>query len=1759
MTNFNSQKAIVFIDAAVADYQSLVAGVNPDTEVIIIDAAKDGIYLMTDVLASRSDISAVHIVAHGSPGCLYLGNSQLSLDTLSRYAAQLQNWKTVECDRTLLLYGCNVAVGDAGAEFIAKLHQLTGANIAAATNKIGNAELGGNWNLAYTTGEIETPLAFHPEVMQAYSFVLVEFVNESFTTSDVASSFWIFKESGGSNVVGLTASGGDGTPLPNLNIDTSGNGALRLTSTEKSQAGFVLFNNPISSTEGVEVTFDFFAYNGTGADGISFFLVDGSGDPTTPGTPGKGLGYLGLEGGYVGIGFDEFGNFGNTSKDSVAIRGSLANGNNLLQSVSVANQGGIDAGSVLDRNSALRRAQIVLTPSNAPQPNRLSVAMDFNLDGDFLDAGETVIAPFDITKDNGAVPTTFKFGFAASTGASTNIHEIRNLSYETVNLTADIIGVSAQPLNSSVSSITIRFSEAVTGFDINDLSLTRNSSTVSLAGATLTTTDNIIWTLGNISGLTGTDGNYQLTLNAVGSDIVSSKGGAAISSSAKDSWTIDVTPPTLTSVTPSDNATNVAINSNLVLTLSETVTAGTGNITIRKVTDNSPVETIAVNSSNVTISGNTVTINPTNDLQVGTEYYIAIDATAFRDAAGNTYAGIANNTAWTFTTFTTNTPPALTGTKATFAPGSEDTVYTIKQTDLLAGFTDADGDTLSVTNFTANNGTLANNNNGTWSFTPNTNYNGTVNLSYDVIDGKGGSTKATQSFTLAAVNDAPSLTGTKATFTAGSQNTTYTIKQIDLLAGFTDVDGDTLSVINLTANNGTLANNNNGTWSFTAGANFTGTVNLSYEVTDGKGGNIPATQSFNIQAGGGGNNPPVLSGTKATFTAGTEDIVYTIKQTDLLAGFTDADGDTLSVTNFTANNGTLANNNNGTWSFTPNTNYNGTVNLSYDVIDGKGGSTKATQSFTLAAVNDAPSLTGTKATFTAGSQNTTYTIKQIDLLAGFTDAEGDTLSVINLTASNGTLVDNKNGTWSFTPNANFTGTVNLSYEVTDGKSSNIPATQSFAIDINNPDDTPRAISISDVAQVEGVNGSTNLGFTVSLNNASSQTVTVNYTTKDSTATTADNDYTSASGTVTFNPGERQKTVSISINGDTKSEPDETFEVKLSSAVNAIIADDTGVGTIRNDDSLPGVVGNINKTGDEDTTIGFTAAEFSSKFSETNNVSLAKIKVTSLPNNGTLQLANSNVALNQEISLSDLANIRFIPLANWNGNTSFTWKGFDGVNYAIADAVVNLIVNPVNDAPFVNIPINNQSATVNGGLNFTFPADTFKDVDFGSILTYSVTLANGNSLPSWLNFNPTTRSFVGIPTTSDIGNLTLLLKATDSSNASVVTPFNLTVQSSTGGGSDSDCFCVNLVHPNIDFLPGLDQGPNLVSAINSGSDNRDILIGTNASDQLTGFSGNDWITGLKGDDNIIGGTENETIYGGQGRDWILGEFGDDWISGDKGDDWINSGVGNDTVYGRDGNDFARGGKNEDLMFGDSGDDTLGGDKGNDTLFGGADDYGRDLLFGGEGNDLLSGNQGNDTLVGNEGNDTLRAGQNDDIAFGDAGDDVLYGDKGNDSLCGGDGNDTMYGGNHSDIPVVDNTEEDWLCGSKGNDLLFGDEGRDNLNGSDGEDTLYGGIDNDTLTGGTGNDRLYGDQGQDLLRGGQGSDFFGLRTNSGTDTILDFTDGEDLLALRGGLTFSQLNLIDSNGTALIGVQNSSEILAILPGVQASLLGQQDFISFI
>jgi hypothetical protein len=165
--------SLLFVDAGVRDYQSLIAGVQPGTEVHILDSTQDEIAQITQTLAGRSNISSLHILSHGSAGGVQLGADWVNINSLDRHTNQLQSWASaLTDDADVLLYGCDVAEGKTGQTFVQQLAKLTGADIAASTDITGNVALGGNWNLEAITGEIEAPLAFQASVLNSYLGIL---------------------------------------------------------------------------------------------------------------------------------------------------------------------------------------------------------------------------------------------------------------------------------------------------------------------------------------------------------------------------------------------------------------------------------------------------------------------------------------------------------------------------------------------------------------------------------------------------------------------------------------------------------------------------------------------------------------------------------------------------------------------------------------------------------------------------------------------------------------------------------------------------------------------------------------------------------------------------------------------------------------------------------------------------------------------------------------------------------------------------------------------------------------------------------------------------------------------------------------------------------------------------------------------------------------------------------------------------------------------------------------------------------------------------------------------------------------------------------------------------------------------------------------------------------------------------------------------------------------------------------------------------
>ncbi|MFM2058345.1 MAG: hypothetical protein RLY71_2730, partial [Pseudomonadota bacterium] len=151
---------ILFIDPAVANLQSLIAGARPGVEVVLLDSQRDPWAQMTEVIGQHEDLSAVHLISHGTAGEIDLGGQRYGSTDLLARSAELQQWRNhLTADADILVYGCDVGAGATGATLIATLSQQTGADVAASTDRTGTSRLDGDWVLEASTGTIDAAIA----------------------------------------------------------------------------------------------------------------------------------------------------------------------------------------------------------------------------------------------------------------------------------------------------------------------------------------------------------------------------------------------------------------------------------------------------------------------------------------------------------------------------------------------------------------------------------------------------------------------------------------------------------------------------------------------------------------------------------------------------------------------------------------------------------------------------------------------------------------------------------------------------------------------------------------------------------------------------------------------------------------------------------------------------------------------------------------------------------------------------------------------------------------------------------------------------------------------------------------------------------------------------------------------------------------------------------------------------------------------------------------------------------------------------------------------------------------------------------------------------------------------------------------------------------------------------------------------------------------------------------------------------------------
>ncbi|KLN65334.1 VCBS domain-containing protein [Vibrio sp. VPAP30] len=353
----------------------------------------------------------------------------------------------------------------------------------------------------------------------------------------------------------------------------------------------------------------------------------------------------------------------------------------------------------------------------------------------------------------------------------------------------------------------------------------------------------------------------------------------------------------------------------------------------------------------------------------------------------------------TITVTGTNDAPTVSST-VTLAAGNEDTTVILQVSDLLAHASDVDhGAHLSIHNLSADHGQITDNHDGTFRFTPDKDYNGLVQFSYQVQDEHGASAPQSASMDLSAVSDAALITGRDTGDVHEGHG--YTAPDGSVSVGSVDdrspdhtrgnigklwndeihTDGH-LNIVDpdsgenhaqtgtYQGTHGHVILQSNGDWSYYAsiGQDATGrkidhlgqgesiTDTVTVKSADG------TTHDIHITIHGDNDRPYCSS--EVQLNSGKEDLAQTITTTELLANTVDVDTNDaghLSIANLHADHGTLVDNKDGTFTFTPDHNFNGKVHFTYDVKDAHGGVTHTGASTTLLPSNDAATLQPTLA------------------------------------------------------------------------------------------------------------------------------------------------------------------------------------------------------------------------------------------------------------------------------------------------------------------------------------------------------------------------------------------------------------------------------------------------------------------------------------------------------------------------------------------------------------------------------------------------------------------------------------------------------------------------------------------------------------------------------------------------------------------------------------------------------------------------------
>lgn len=966
---------------------------------------------------------------------------------------------------------------------------------------------------------------------------------------------------------------------------------------------------------------------------------------------------------------------------------------------------------------------------------------------------------------------------------------------------------------------------------------------------------------------------------------------------------------------------------------------------------------------------------------------------------------------------------------------------------------------------------------------------------------------------------------------------------------------------------------------------------------------IIANQVLQIVESDGINNVPVANDDTATTGENTA------VQIQVLNNDTDPDGDLLSISSVgTASNGSVALGNDDNIQYTPNEGFSGSDSFTYTISDGELSDT-ATVTVTVSD-NDAPvanvdNIVGEENTLIAGNVLDNDTDANSD----------DLTATLENSPSNGSVTLAEDGSFEYTPNVGFIGTDSFTYTVSDGALTDVgtvnitvneftpPGTITGDDNNNRLEGTPgddfisakggddKLLGLAGNDELSGDAGNDRLlggdgednllggdGNDTLLGGAGDDRL-MGGQGKDRLEGGSDNDtlfgdigddrLLGNEGNDLLQGGDGSD---ILIGGSGQ----DTFVLAVGEGIDNINDFEQGVDLIGLADGLTFNAITLVQQGSDSLirvgaetlakVIGITTlseVDFTVLPDADNNAPVATVDNVSGDEN-TLITGNvldndtdidgdslttilASEPTNGAVILAEDGSFEYTPEADFTGSDSFTYTVSDGELTDVG--TVNITVNAVNNSPIAG---NDATSTdVNTAVNINVISND-SDIDGDSLsITEVSTPANGSAVVSSagvVTYTPNS-GFIGSDSftytitdgeLSDTGTVDIIVRAVVN-DAPIATADNVS-------GDEDTLMTGNVLDNDTDI-----NGDSLTTTIESSPTNGSVTLTEDGDFEYTpdaNFTGNDSFFYVVSDGELTDiGTVNITVNAVNDSPIAV----DDTASTDEEIAVDIDVIVNDSDVDGDALLIS------DVGSPDNGSAVISG-AGIVTYtpnpsFTGSDSF-TYTVSDGELSDVgtvnvtvnavtppnaVVGDENDNRIEGTSGNDLILARAGDDKLLGLGGDDELFGEDGKDRLLGGPGNDSLFGGDDNDI----------LLGGSGDDRLLGNDGNDRLIGADGDDELLGNIGNDRLFGEAGDDLLRGGDGDDILIGGQGGDTFVLVAGEGTDNIVDFEQGLDLIGLTGGLTFEAVNIVQQGSNALILV--GDETLATVSGVTA--LTEVDF----